>query len=476
MTRCWSSKCQRGRAVLIALLLAAPRAQAVDGEVLSLTDAIQRALTHNRTVLSARFNAQSTEFDIVQQEAAFDFRLSPQTTATSGENADTLGYGLSVARKISWGTDISAGANVTRSTYDTTEPITTSRLSVRVDQPLFRESGKLVQLEPIRAAESRYQQSLRLLESTKADVVLAVVERYQDVLRLEQLLAADHQRVQRLAKLQRLTTLREKQGRATRLDTMRVELQVGQAQTSLEGHHAQLDASRRALADLLGEPPERAHTLATPPRLDLELPAPELATATALSNRLDYAQAMQDVVDARRGERIARKRLWPSLKLSTGVEQGGTGRGLSEATDLGDTVWFFGLSGDSDLFRRRDQAGYASAAVATSATLLNGEIVRDQIAREVYDALSAYRRDVQELEIAERNFDVAGRRLKLADRLFRMGRTDNISVTDAEESFLLAQNDASAASAEASVAGYRVLRTMGTLIETPDELKAPQPL
>lgn len=438
---------------------------------LPLTDAIERALEHNRSVLGARFNAQASEFDIVQQDAAFDFRVAPQTTASSGETSDSFGYGMTVARKITWGTDISAGLNMNRTTSDYANPVTSGRLSVRVDQPLFREAGRLVQLEPLRLAQNRYQASLRLLESTKADIVLAVVERYQDVLRLEQLLAADAQRVQRLNKLQRLTALREKQGRATRLDAMRVELQAGQAQTSQESHRAELDAARRAFADLLGEPPDRRYILAPPPRLDLELPAPECATATALSNRLDYAQALQDSTDAKRGERIAKKRLWPNLRLTSSLEQNGAGDGFSEATDFGGSTWFFGLSGDSDLLRRRDRAGYQAASVSTSATLLNGEIVRDRIVREVYDELSGYRRAEQEFVIAARNLDVASRRLQLADRLFRMGRTDNISVTDAEEAFLLAQNEENSASAEASVSAYRVLRAMGTLIETPPELK-----
>jgi hypothetical protein len=36
---------------------------------------------------------------------------------------------------------------------------------------------------------------------------------------------------------------------------------------------------------------------------------------------------------------------------------------------------------------------------------------------------------------------------------------------------VLAQNDESSAAAEASVAGYRVLRALGTLIETPVDLR-----
>ena len=97
--------------------------------------------------------------------------------------------------------------------------------------------------------------------------------------------------------------------------------------------------------------------------------------------------------------------------------------------------------------------------------------MRDRIVREVRDALSAYTRAQAESDIAAQNLAIARQRLDLAQRLFVRGRTDNISVTDAETAYLLAQNDDNSAAAEASVSGYRVLRALGTLIEAPADLK-----
>jgi outer membrane protein TolC len=52
-----------------------------------------------------------------------------------------------------------------------------------------------------------------------------------------------------------------------------------------------------------------------------------------------------------------------------------------------------------------------------------------------------------------------------------MGRGDNFAVTDAEQQFQQAETAWLAAQTEATLAGYKLLRLLGTLIEHPDELK-----
>lgn len=62
--------------------------------------------------------------------------------------------------------------------------------------------------------------------------------------------------------------------------------------------------------------------------------------------------------------------------------------------------------------------------------------------------------------------------MRLAQCMFEMGRSDNFSVTDAEQALLQAQNRLLGAQAEIVVTGYRLLRTLGLLLDSPDYLKA----
>ena len=76
-----------------------------------------------------------------------------------------------------------------------------------------------------------------------------------------------------------------------------------------------------------------------------------------------------------------------------------------------------------------------------------------------------------EIGPAQRNRTVAEGRLRLARRLFEMSRGDNFSVTDAEQQFKQMAIAWLTVEADVAVAGYKLRRLMGTLIECPAELK-----
>ena len=93
------------------------------------------------------------------------------------------------------------------------------------------------------------------------------------------------------------------------------------------------------------------------------------------------------------------------------------------------------------------------------------------IAREVEEALAAHRRAHQQLDVLEGNYQHAGARLKLARRLFSLGRADGFSVTDAEQAYFNAQSRWFSGRSDASVSGYELLHATGTLVEAPAYLK-----
>ena len=120
-------------------------------------------------------------------------------------------------------------------------------------------------------------------------------------------------------------------------------------------------------------------------------------------------------------------------------------------------------------------AGHMRAAVnARTSTPDTVRILELVIAREVQQQLTAYRRAGLDLEIAGRNVKLARDRTELARRLFRAGRGDNFSATDAEEALVIAEDSFLTSKANASISSYRLLQTMGVLLEHPNELKPTQ--
>ena len=175
--------------------------------------------------------------------------------------------------------------------------------------------------------------------------------------------------------------------------------------------------------------------------------------------------------DAERGVRVARRNLLPDLKLITTYERVGDGTTSSEASDLDEDVWFVGLGADTDLPRRREKLNLEQARITESSSKLSAESVEAAVRKQVKLSILSYDQAQADVLFAEKNYHLAKSRSALARRLFEIGRGDNFSVTDAESSLFLAQNQLLAAQADASAAAYRLLRVMGTLMTYPEDLK-----
>ena len=273
-------------------------------------------------------------------------------------------------------------------------------------------------------------------------------------------------------KLYRLTKARELQGRTTRVDTLRVDLQRGQAMLRLTNSVERLRTAQQELAELTGASLDTEFELAEIPRLEYGEEGVDSLMAVAFSNRLDYAQALDDVNDRERQVAIARRRLLPDLVLVGRVGRTGEGDSLSEAMSLDEDSWFAGIALESDLNTSADRAMLAIRQSDRTASGTSLRVTELAIARDVQQRASDCRRAGSELQIAERNVKLARGRVELARRLFDLGRADNFSVTDAEQAFVEAENGMLAAGSEASLAVYRLLHALGTLTEIPGELRA----
>jgi outer membrane protein TolC len=315
---------------------------------------------------------------------------------------------------------------------------------------------------------------LRSYEQQKADTVVQVVTSFETIVRLFSQIEVDEASVARMTKLYRLTKARERQGRSTRVDSLRVELQRGQAEAALAASRERLFSTQREFAELLGAPPETDFELDPPPQLTLPPKLLDNAIQIAFSNRLDFAQAIDDYEQSRRDIRIARRRRYPDLSLVARYVRAGEGEDFSDAIGLDEDEWSVGLGLGKEINPASDRAAIEQARSSSAAFGETVRIVELLIAREAQQQLTAYRRAQVDLKIAERNVDLARKRTELSRRLFGAGRGDNFSVTDAEQALVAAEDSYLSSRANASISSYRLLRTMGILLDHPDELKPTQ--
>ena len=336
---------------------------------LTLEESLRRALENNRSLRLLEASVMSSDLGIAESQTEFALRLQPGGNWSASDEGDEVGLGLTAAKKHPLGTEWQVGGQWGRVGYDTTSDVYRASVQVEVTQPLLRRLGRLVNEEGVVQARSGAKAARRDLELRRTDLVVQAVEGHEELLQLQRQIEFDQQALKRADQLLRLTAARERQGRATRVDVLRVDLQHGEAQSRLNRSRERLASARADFAELMGLAPEDQVTAVESPLLDVASPSLDQAVGTALSNRLDYAQVLDDCRDAERGVRIARRYLLPDLNLVTRYTQSGESERASGVADHPDDQWFVGLTVDSELRSTKERLAVARARL-TEASLI----------------------------------------------------------------------------------------------------------
>ncbi len=450
------------------IVMAAPGQQAMAGETITLEETINTALSNNPNLKQFRLQTTSANYSVGIALSEFQVSVRPEGGVFVEKAGDTSGfYGLRLSKKTRYGSEVSV-AGTSDSLFGTDGR---ERFRIEFSQPLFRNAGTLVNEENIVRARQSQLTALRALELGRSRLVVSVVEAYEQVLRLEQQLAADRQALQRAASLYKLTLAKERLGRTTRIDSLRVQLQQGETISRTSYTEEQLASAKRVLAELMGIKNGTLPDLQPSSLFEVEVGSVEAATRLAIANRMEYAQAQQQYQDAVRATRIAKRYKQPNLKLVAAYEHANGDLFFDDDLNGSRNAWTVSLVSDTDLNQNREKLQYSESLVQQDQALENIRAQHLSIGREVEQALLAYRRAHSELSVLEGNFQHAEARLKLARRLFRVGRTDGFSVTDAEQAYFNAQTSWLNGQSDASISGYRLLHATGTLVESPDYLK-----
>ena len=442
----------------------------------TLDDAIARALEYNLELARGALDVEARSLEAARaREAVRNIRVTPVGAAETGEDSSLWRAGLEAAATLPWGTTLAAVPSASQVELDGAEPTRRAEISVSVFQPLFRNFGSLVRDEPaVQAAES-YRAARRVWERDRSALVLEVAETYESlVCRLRQL-ECDEAQARLLERLAALAGIRERRGRASRTEVLRLDLQHGEAESRIETDRAQLAIGFETFANLLGLPPDTPFVLSPPPLPDLEEPTPERALALAAAERPDYAQALDDIASADRHARIARRALLPDLALTARHVFYGEDADWSDTARLDDTDWRVGLEGRMNLDVREARLDARKAETEAEGRRRAADIVLQRLALEVHSARTEHRRARRELELSRRNLALAERRAELARALFEAGRGSADAVSDAEADALSARHRELEAQRAAACSAYRLLHALGTLVPAPPDLLAPPP-
>lgn len=458
-------------AVAAAVAIAASPTGAV--EKIDLPGAVSKAMEQNLSLARSELEIRTAVLGIQLARSEFDFKL--KTTGSAGVDPDdkSLGGGVKLTKRMSWGAEVQSGADVTQYTVNGESNLYRGRLQLQLDQPLFRHLGTLINTEPVVMAGSREREARRKTEMIRSDIALAVAETYLDLLELGAGAEMAKEAVGRLDALAGLASDMEKKGKADRADIARVALLQGRVRMLLDRNEERYESRMRDLAELLGEDVVVTYSLAPVPEADRDVPAQGYCVSLALSNRLDHVQTLEDLVNAQRGVLIGRRLLMPDLDLIVRYELRGDGYEVEAASRLDDSIWFVGLTTDTDLGRATERVGLNQALTDRDLAEHNITIVSRGVRKQVLQLLSMWASALRQQEMARANCDVAAGRLKLVKELFAGGQGDCFDVTDSEEALLAAEDVLIKANTAATVSSWRLRHAMCTLVEYPPDLKLP---
>lgn len=437
---------------------------------LSLDDAFNYALAHNREYMARKEDLYITALNVALERHAFEPRLFAATTlgvVGSGEASDysaalNASQTVGVRQRLPLGGEVVAQAlastiqNVRRSVSTANE----GTVSVALSVPLLRGAGTIAQ-EDLISAERSMVYEVRDFERFRRGFLLAIAAQYFNLV---------NQRAQIINRFRNVKsyifiTERSKalfeagmaRRRTTLLDVMRAAQSEYQARSSLINAIEAYELALDRFKILLGMPVEEPIDVTSQ---YLTIAPPDISDAQAVEIarrlRLDLQTVRDQVDDAKRQVKNASNGLLPDLRLNAAVGMGSDDKSVLPEFEQLD--YSTGLTFDWPLDRVAERNNYRVALINLDRARRNVESAEDQAAGDVRSSLRGVRQQQVVLAIQKSNIELAQKRKEFSDIQFRDGKIDNRDYLEAETALLDAQNSFAKALSDLEVSVLQYLR------------------
>jgi outer membrane protein TolC len=427
-----------------------PGAEA-DTNRLDLATAIDLAVQNNFDQMRRQLAAVIPGLQVELELADFQWQVRPTFGVESSEKEISLSrLGASLDRRHSAGGLFQVrGEWISRA-----EGSDEQFVDVSFDQPLFRRYGKTYTQQALESARFQARAAERSLEVETAALILRVVDAFADLSRQTGRVREEEEALVRAHELLRLLELRERQGRASRVEVMEMRMLHQETELRLRQARVQEETRRLELAEWIGRVPEQMPALAPPaiPRLP-ESPLAALQ-AMAWTNRLERQQALDAYQDARRRVHVEKRERYPDLRLLSRWRPVGS-------EDVGS--WFVGISGGRTLDLKTTDLRIRQEEQAARAALAQVAAVELRLNREVQQALSRSTSAADTVTLSEQQLTLALERQRLAGAYYQQGRADALQWRNAETARVDAERSLANARADLLQSRYALLHAVGLL-------------
>jgi outer membrane protein len=451
-----------------------------DGKLkLSLRDAILLALENNSNVQIEETQVETQKFNLLGQFQPFDpiiqSTLNINRSSSSayselegvGISANSVFNSLTQSGTVSYtqtfvlGTNILASISSTKSSVNNSfyyfNPNFGSQLTIQITQPLLKGGGRFSNTAPIRIARRSLAESRAAFEGEVNDAVLQVVNLYWNAVQTRG--ALDVQ--QKSMKLAEASYDRDKRslelGALPPLDIYRSQSEVAARKVGAIQAGYALIQSEEALRLAIGADRDPQFStlgfdLTEDPRIsgDLATIDADTALAQALSARPEIEVAKDSLANDADSIRLAHNEMEPNLSLqgfylsnglggneynlTTGqlIAPGGFGSSMSQLFGFGFPGYGGQLQLTLPLRNRGAKSTLGNALVSRTHDLYGEGQTREQITREVHDAVHQLEEAKEALAAGTASFDLAQKTLTSEQRKYELGAETNFFVLDAQ--------------------------------------------
>ncbi|WP_427185465.1 efflux transporter outer membrane subunit [Bordetella bronchialis] len=252
----------------------------------------------------------------------------------------------------------------------------------------------------------------------------------------------------------RATERLQRLGRGTTLDVTRARSQLEQLRANLPPLQAQRRTALFQLATLTGDtpaqfPPQLANCAALPA---LRQPIPVGDGASLLRRRADIRQAERSLAAANARIGVATADLYPKITLGLSAGSAGPAQYFGDAGTFSWSIgplisWTLPNTGAVQARIAEAEAGTRAAYARFDATVLNA-------LRETESALENYARELDRDAALRAARDQSAEAASQATTLYRYGKTDYLTVLDAQRT--LASNESALAASQAQLANDQI--------------------
>jgi outer membrane protein TolC len=466
--------------------------------VFSLKEALKIGVQHSRVYQNSREQLYLTALSLTLSEHQFAPLFSAGGTATygakteqvislepnpiTGEPQQVLSDNLAEQRNIhatgSAGVNwlirdigkISAAFTTDFVRFLTGDPrtVTSSAIGATFTRPLLRNAGYKTDIENLTQSERNLLYQLRDFVRFRKDFSVQLASAYYGVLGNRDAVRNSFLNFQSSRRTGDRTRALAAEGRTTQSDLGRIE------QQELSAENSWISAIRvyqRALDDfklLLGIPVDTKVVLDDSELQELKIQHPNLsvdeATQIALTARLDYQNARDELEDSGRKVTLAADQLKTQLDFT--AAGGFVSQPAARVLVLPDTSRYnynAGFNLDLPLERTAERNNYRAALIAQQRSTRSVEQQRDQIELQIRDSWRTLEQARRTYQISEIGVKLAERRVEEQELLAELGRAKALDQVDAQNSLLSSKDQLTQALVAHTVARLQFWDNMGIL-------------